>query len=283
MAEETSRAEDYSLEDVSLVRSALLYLATMLGDLLSDIVVVGGLVPSLVIDQENLPEGAERHVGTKDLDIGFEVAILSEQRYREISQRLREAGFSPDTNEQGNMTRQRWKVEDPLKVTVDFLIPPSQAGDIGGTIRNIEEDFAAVITPGLDLAFKDRVEITLSGKTPKGEEATRHVWVCGPGAYVVLKSLAFRNRGRNKDAYDLYYIIRNFGSGVKDIASALEKLVPHTEIERAISILREDFQRTDSLGPMRVAEFAQGAQDEDLQADVVGFVSSLLQVIDEKE
>jgi hypothetical protein len=37
------------------VRSTCLYVATKLGDLLTDIVVVGGLVPSLIIDESALP------------------------------------------------------------------------------------------------------------------------------------------------------------------------------------------------------------------------------------
>jgi len=37
----------------------------------------------------------------------------------------------------------------------------------------------------------------------------------GPGAFVVLKALAFKGRGENKDAYDLYHLVRNFGEGVE--------------------------------------------------------------------
>ena len=43
-------------------------MASKLGDLMDDLVVVGGLVPSLLIDQADLPEGATEHVGTMDLD-----------------------------------------------------------------------------------------------------------------------------------------------------------------------------------------------------------------------
>jgi hypothetical protein len=52
--------------------------------------------------------------------------------------------------------------------------------DRPGKVRNIEEDFAAVVTPGLMLAFSDRKKITLSGTTIKAETATRDIWVCGP-------------------------------------------------------------------------------------------------------
>lgn len=44
--------EGYSGEDLRLVRSVCLYAATVLGDLLDDLVIVGGLAPSLLGIQE---------------------------------------------------------------------------------------------------------------------------------------------------------------------------------------------------------------------------------------
>ena len=52
-AEKPSFALDYKREDVELVRQTCLYVATKLGDLLDDFVVVGGLVPSLLIPDES--------------------------------------------------------------------------------------------------------------------------------------------------------------------------------------------------------------------------------------
>jgi hypothetical protein len=63
-----------------------LYVATILGDQLEDIVVVGGLVPYLIVEQES---AEEPHVGTGDLDLGFSIGVLSEEKYRELSSRLR--------------------------------------------------------------------------------------------------------------------------------------------------------------------------------------------------
>ena len=146
----------------------------------------------------------------------------------------------------------------------------------GGKIRNIEEVFAAVITPGLMLAFSDRKKITLSGTTIKAETATRDIWVCGPGSFVVLKALAFRNRRENKDAYDLYYHIRNYGEGVQNVAIALKQLLQEKEAKRALQILNEDFTEHDGVGAVRVAQFITGGKDAGIQADVIGFVRQLI-------
>ena len=116
-------------------------------------------------------------------------------------------------------------------------------------------DFAAVIVPGLHLAFQDWIPVTISDDTVFRERTTRQIKVCGPAAFVVLKALAFRNRGENKDAYDVYYMIRNFGRGVEEVASRLRPLLNDPSAKLAITILGEDFLEHDGLGARRVAAF----------------------------
>ncbi len=113
MPEKPTTAAGYAPDQISRVRATCLYLATKLGDLMPELVVVGGLVPSLLIDQQNLPEDVTPHVGTLDLDLGLAFALVGEQRYRAVGERLRTAGFQMDRNEES--------------------IPPANAG--GSVIR----------------------------------------------------------------------------------------------------------------------------------------------------
>jgi len=145
-----TRASDYAPKQVALVRAVCLLIATKLGDLMDELVVVGGLVPSLIIDQSTLSPETDTHVGTMDLDVGLTLAIFDEKRYEALAERLRRAGFVPDTNEEGRLTHQRWKVKDSEHVTVDFLIPPSDDRDRGGRLKRIQSDFAAIVTPVFD-------------------------------------------------------------------------------------------------------------------------------------
>lgn len=278
MPENPSFASEYRREQVELVRQTCLYVATKLGNLLDELVVIGGLVPSLLIPDESLPKDEDVHIGTMDLDLGLSLALLNAQRYEDLTLRFRSAGFEPDVNEAGNLTFQRWKIEPArdLMVTVDFVIPPSLAKDKGGDLRHIEKDFAAVITPGLHLAFLDRQKVTLAGYTLLGEKASRDIWVCGPGAYVVLKALAFDLRGKNKDAYDLYFVIRNYGRGIDDVYKCLEPLLSDAATRQALDNLQRDFSDPDQTGPSRVAQFLYAGPNEELQADVVGFIQGLL-------
>jgi len=279
LTDKLKRASEYKSEQVERVRSTCLYVATKLGDLMEEVVVVGGLVPSLLIDQGALLEGATAHAGTMDLDVGLALALLDQGRYRRLTERLRDAGFTQDQTEDGRPTRQRWRVTGLGSVAVDFLIPPLLATDQGGKLRDIEKDFAAIIAPGLGLAFHDRRRVRIEGTTIFGEKAAREVWVCGPGAFVVLKALAFRGRGENKDAYDLYYLVRNFGVGVEGVAACLRPLLSDEEAKRALQVLRDDFLDHDGLGPRLVADFLLGGPDDEIQADVVGFVATLLDAV----
>ena len=277
MTDKPTTAAGYEDGQTEFVRATCLYVATKLGDMMEDLVVVGGLVPSLLIDQGNLPTGSDPHVGTMDLDVGIALGLLDDERYRTLTERLRRAEFEPDASDRGNPTRQRWKIRGPETVTVDFLIPPSRPDDSGGRLRDIEPDFAALITAGLHLAFEDRRRVTLEGRTIREEKAARDVWICGPGAYVVLKSLALRKRGENKDAYDLYYVVRNYGTTIDDVASSLKSLLHDPSAEEALIILEQDFGEHDAIGPRRAAEFLTNGPDAEIQADVVGFVRQLLE------
>jgi len=279
MPDKPRHASQYRSGQAALVRRTCLYLATKLGDLMDEVVVVGGTVPSLLVDQARLPEGVPAHAGTIDLDIGLELGLLAGGRYHALASRLRSAGFSPDKNERGRPTRQRWRAGDGTSATVDFLIPPTSTNRKAARIQNVEKDFAAVITPGLELAFRDRRLIRIKGMTTRGEKADCEIGVCGPGAYVVLKALAFAGRGENKDAYDLFYIVRNCGAGVDEVAASLRPLMPDKDAMRAVEVLKKSFLDIDGTGPRRVAEFVSEGPDEALQADVVSHIRHLLELL----
>ncbi len=55
MTDKPGNATGYTARQATLVRRTCLYLATRLGDFADDLVVVGGMVPSLLIDQDHQP------------------------------------------------------------------------------------------------------------------------------------------------------------------------------------------------------------------------------------
>lgn len=273
----------YSREETLQVEAACLTAAITLGALLDDLRIVGGLVPTLLIDRnpDLGDDHSEEHPGTLDLDVGLAIGLLDEGQYAAVSERLRQEHFRAGKNDNGNPTLQCWEHED-LDVTMDFLLAPIPGDESGRRIHPLEHDFGAVITPGLELAFDEFVEVTIDGHALSGERAIRAVPVCGPAAFVVLKALAFEGRGEPKDAFDLVYTIRNWPGGVQEIA---ERLARHAErhagyVNDALTILERDFRTPEMVGSLRVAEFeevAAAARDE-VAADASGYVDDLLRV-----
>jgi hypothetical protein len=145
-------------------------------------------------------------------------------------------------------------------------------------LRNLEEDFAAIIAPGLDLAFQDVQAVELRDMLPGGGKAVRTIQVCGPAAIIVLKALAFDKRGKPKDAYDLFHVLRSHADAIERIGNKTRSFGDHPDAREAIGVLQRDFRLADSVGPARVAEFL-GGPDDDLQAEVAGLVRSLLDTL----
>lgn len=147
-------------------------------------------------------------------------------------------------------------------------------------MQPLEADLSAMITPGLQLAPNEREEIVVDGHTLKGEQVKRVIPVCGPATFVVLKALAFSDRGEPKDAFDLVYVLRRWPGGITDI---VERLGPHTEadpgiVAEALGKLASDFYSPESHGPLRAAEF-DGEPGGDLDvaaADAHGYIDDLL-------
>lgn len=255
------------------LKAGVIELMTRLGDVADEIVIVGGLAPVLLFTDAAVPP-----TGTMDVDFGLGVSLLSEERYQALEDRLRAAGFKPDVNEKGNETHQRWTC-DPSKgsVLVDLLMGPDGSGAKGGTVQHLTPRLAAYVIPGIELAHQDIERVRISGPALNGGRAEREVAVCGPGAFVILKALAFVGRGEEKDAHDLIYVLEC--AGVSEVAKRIATFPDSESLLSAFEALRTDFSQAEGIGPERVAQF-RGTTAEAVRADAAGRVRELLRKLD---
>jgi len=278
MPDPVRRADDLTPEQLKNAQDACLLLATYLGGYQDDLVLVGGLVPSLLIDARRMHDQlAGLHPGSADLDIALSLGLLRDERYHGLSDGLRRAGFVPDKNADGNPTPQRWRREG---LTIDFLISMLDEDARAGSVQHLERDFAAYLIPGVHLAFSDREQVTIE-RTVEGERIRRSIWVCGPAAYLVLKAIAFDERGYEEDAYDLHYVLSRFEDGIEGVARRFMLLKNDSLSQRALDVLRRDFMAIDSIGPVRAARFITDPADDDLKADVAGAVRRFLALVEQ--
>ncbi len=273
--------EEYMGADHDLTVSGCLHIASVLGDLMEHVTLVGGLVPSLLAQREpRSPHVAaiEAHPGSTDIDLGLELALFEAESYATIVEVLGGAGFRPDLSEgTGNETHQRWRSPDGpgCPVLVDFLIDQTERGERPSSVKHIGKSFGATVTPGLELVSRDRWLCPLEGTNLAGTRLKRDLWVCGPASFVILKARAIRRRRKEKDAYDLTYVLRTCAS-IPALAAALRPLSSHPAAAQALRWLAEDFETLDHIGPTDVARFRYGTTNDDLQADVCGLVQDLL-------
>ncbi len=267
MRDDRQTIHDYAPEAFDRVHKTLLHVATVLGDWMEHVTLIGGAVPSLLIPQDGLKESIDPHPGTIDVDLGLELMVLEDEGYSSIANLLRQAGYRAQQKEDDRIHRQTWRSDPVLgaPVTIDFLIPRSPLQPRSARLQNLAKDFAAVIADGLQLVERDRRKVHLAGQTLREEEAGRSIWVCGPASFVILKARAVHLREKPKDAYDLHYVLVNWEGGVSDIAISLRAFLDDRDALEAIEFLRTDYATMDSIGPARTAYFQYGARSEAMQ------------------
>jgi hypothetical protein len=273
-------SSDYTNETLTAVKSTCLSIAQILGDsITSDAVIVGGLVPTLLY--QNIDPIAElgAHIGTVDIDLAMDLVVLDKDRYEDIASCLKSSGFSPDKNENGNVTRQRWRAQNGAQV--DFLMPPVPPDTLGGKQQSLTSELAMFTMRGLDLALKNRVTVALAGNDLEGRNVERAVPVCSPEIFVVLKALAIAGRNKPKDAYDIHYVLANDPIGARALGASLQQYRPHDAVEAALRSLRRDYRDVDGRGPMDVCSFLGTGKDDTLAGPALAYMLDFLSGADE--
>lgn len=78
-------------------------------------------------------------------------------------------------------------------------------------------------------------------------------------AYLCIKAITLSERKKEKDAYDICFCIENYLGGYKKLAEEFRGKTDDRLIAEGIAILREKFERLDSIGPVWAAQTAEGA------------------------
>lgn len=242
------------------------YIAEHLGELQSDLILMGGMVPSVLIKPSTLPHGVDVHVGTMDVDLGLVLAHRSLTKLIQTKAWLEKIGFEADQSES---LRMRYRDTEANDVIVDLLC--------GGQAPDGQQSFIVPRIAGhVELAFADSIEVELNGRAIDGSNVRPTLNVCGPGAFVLSKASAFANRKEYKDAYDLFFVLQNYNTGPDSVFPRIAPLLQCDAGQRALRDLESEFCDLDAEGPVAVAKFLTHETDDTIQADVSGAVRKLL-------
>jgi hypothetical protein len=95
-----------------------------------------------------------------------------------------------------------------------------------------------------------------------------------------MKATTFRNRGKEKDAYDLYMLIKEYPEGIETLVAELRKHRRNKLVKEALNAASESFQSIESLGPVAVTDFLEltpGEERDILAQDVYQVMNYVLE------
>jgi predicted nucleotidyltransferase len=264
---------EYPLANSQLAERVLLEVWSRLGEYREHLVLIGGLAPRYIIPQVN---EIERHAGTMDVDLGIAVAVAQIEAYRSIrSTLLGTMDFRPGLNDSGNEQKHSfYKVINGVKVSIDFLTTKYN-GPVNSLMRTMEDQLSAIQVEGLGLAFKSPLRVKITGELLSGGITEQEINICRALPFVVLKALALENRGENKDAYDLVYVLKNYEGGPAKLARDVtteEKLAE--SFVKARIILTTKFQSINRDGPVKYSLFVD---DRNRAAEAFATVQDFLE------
>ena len=262
---------DYTAAAVEAARSVLIELTHVLGEYRNAIVLVGGWIPELLI-----PQSQERHVGSIDVDLALNHRELTEAGYRMIGEILRLHGYIPD-KQQPFIFRKNVRGQT---VQVDFL-----AGEYGGSGKSRRTQRALDMRPrkarGCDLAFQiEPARVAVKGRLPDGVVDEVQVRVASVVPFLVMRGMALEDRRKPKDAYDVYFVLRNYPGGVEAVVKAFSPHIGLALVKEGLKKIAGKFATLDHVGPKDAAEFDETLDKEEraiCQRDAFERVQRLLE------
>ena len=242
---------DYPELAVRAAESVLLELVRILGEYLDHVVVIGGIVPKYLVT------GAEeKHIGSIDVDLALDHRGFNEPGYHTFQKLLETNDYLLDAEQPFIYRRVVTLDENKIIVQVDLL-----SGEYGGTGRSRRTQKVQGLRPrkarGADLAFDDPAHVEISGELPGGAKDTVTIRIASIVPFIVMKAMAMRDRLKQKDPYDIYYCLKYFPGGIKEIARSFSLLRKNKLVEEALGILAEKFNSPEHVGAVHVTEFLQ--------------------------
>ena len=279
MPDTNTHITDYSQTITQRVEKGLLDIWGRLGEYRDFLVVIGGLVPRYITTPEGSSDyNATTHCGTMDIDFGISLAVSNDEKYKDICEILLENGYRNRLNDRGHLQRHSFvKGKGTDALIIDFLTP-KYAGPENSLMHKMSDELSAIQTKGLGLALKNPRKVSLSGVNDDGDNVEEIINVCRPAAFIPLKALAFDGRRKDKDIYDLVFVLTHYRQGVQSVVdeTTLED-ISSEYFQEALECLRRHFRDITYVGPAAYANFCG---ESDTRALAFSTVQSYLRSID---
>ena len=271
--EELRSSTDYSSGQTEAARRVLVELVNLFIAYKDEIRIVGGWVPDLMFPDEG-------HIGSVDVDLLINHLALKDTGYQTMAKILLKNGYREHPDKYFSFIKTISVDNVDYDVDVDIL-----AGMYGGTQKKKRsqhvQGIKALKATGGNFAFEfEAQDVKVEAKRPDGALDVAHVKVIAVVPYLVMKTAAM-GRGKAKDAYDIYFLLKHYAGGITAIAKLFETVRKTNIVSDMKTKLNEKFLSISHAGPVDVADFmeAEGEERELIIRDAYEQVHALLSQI----
>ncbi len=278
---EPQSAADYDDRTTDAVKKVLIEIGQILGSFRGKFAVVGGAVPWLLLNNEDMP-----HVGSLDVDLGLDAEALGDGEYATLVEALQGKGYEQRNElKRFQLVRQVPATDGgpAIDIIVDFLMP--RDAEIVKNKPPLVDNFAVQRADGADLALHFYQLVAIDGTMPEGGRNRVEVAVCSIPALLAMKGHALNGRDKRKDSYDIYYCIRNYPDGPAALAEACRPILAHTSGESGYRHIAGKFRTAEDYGPTCVRQFVEDTKvlgersPDQWQQDAFGQINAWLKIL----
>ncbi len=246
---------DYNQIAVKAAYSVLIEVVRILGEYRENIVLIGGWVPQFLFQQKG-----DLHTGSTDVDLALDHKRIGDEAYKGIHDLLLERAYQP--GKQPFIFHRSVTIDGiEVSVQVDLL-----SGEYEGTSKRHRhqkvQEIRARKVRGCDLAFDDPIELTIEGTLPGGAEDSATIRVASIVPFLIMKAIALDLRLKEKDAYDIYYCLKQYSDKLDDLVAEFRPHLENGLIQEGLAKLSKNFASVAHTGPKFVAAFEEISDTE---------------------
>ena len=248
-------------------------------------VLIGGWVPYFILADKLGSEVRVRHVGSLDVDILIDVDAVAEGGYSATLKAMQQGGFE----QRGNSFEWTRIVAPPvigraIRVRVHLLAPESAAG-ANSLRRQMPGGLQVLVMPVADVALRHTFDYPLEGQLPTGENHSATIRVADEVACFAMKGgMIPRADGmglKEKDAYDLFVLLRDYPGGPSALARHLTPYGGVRAVEEAMQNVREQFADPTRVGSRWAVTYLAGQRSADTAEEIDEIRNEVTLVFDE--
>ena len=246
---------DYSEGQKQAAHRVLVELVNLFSEYRDDILVVGGWVPDLMFPGEG-------HVGSVDVDMLINHLTLKDAGYQTMAKILLRNGYQEHPEKYFSFVKTIEIEGVGYDVDVDIL-----SGMYGGTQKKKRsqhvQGIKALKATGGNFAFDfEPQKVQVEAPRPDGAIDVASVNVIAVVPYLVMKTAAM-GRGKAKDAYDIYFLIKHYHGGIGSLARKFENCADLNIIQEMLEKLSGKFASEQHTGPVDVSDFEEILDEEE--------------------